>query len=35
MFQGEISVNVLNISHLENLIKKLESIDGIETVERL
>lgn len=35
MFQGEISVNVLNISHLENLIKKLENVDGIETVERL
>jgi len=35
MFQGEISVNVLNISHLENLIKKLENIEGIETVERL
>lgn len=35
MFQGEISVNVLNISHLENLIKKLENIEGIESVERL
>ena len=35
MFQGEISINVLNISHLENLIKELENIEGIETVERL
>lgn len=35
VFQGELSVRVLNISHLETLIKKLESIDGIESVKRL
>ena len=35
IFDGRISVIVINKVHLENLINKLESIDGVESVERL
>jgi GTP pyrophosphokinase len=35
IFDGRISVIVINKVHLENLINKLESIEGVESVERL
>jgi GTP pyrophosphokinase len=35
IFNGVISVIVINKVHLENLINKLESIDGVESIERL
>ncbi|MGC6470840.1 MAG: RelA/SpoT family protein [Flavobacteriales bacterium] len=35
VFEGKISVIVLNKFHLENLISKLENISGVELVERL
>ncbi len=35
VFEGRLSVIVINKVHLESLIRKLETIEGIETVERL
>ena len=35
VFEGRISVIVINKVHLESLIRKLETIEGVETVERL
>ena len=35
IFDGRISVIVINKVHLDNLINKLESIEGVESVERL
>ena len=35
IFDGIISLIVINKVHLENLINKLESIEGVESVERL
>ena len=35
VFDGRISVIVVNKVHLDNLINKLENIDGVESVERL
>ena len=35
VFEGRLSVIVINKVHLESLISKLETIEGIESVERL
>ncbi len=35
VFEGRLSVIVINKVHLESLIRKLETIEGVETVERL
>ena len=34
MFQGEITLKVHNVNFLNSLIKKLEKIDGLQTIER-
>ena len=35
VFEGYITVKVFNTIHLDSLIKKLEQVDGIKTIERL
>jgi GTP pyrophosphokinase len=35
VFDGRISVLVINKVHLENLINKLENVEGVESVVRL
>ena len=35
VFEGYITVKLFNKIHLESLIKKLEEVDGIKTIERL
>ena len=35
LFEGYITVKVFNTIHLYSLIKKLEEVDGIKTIERL